>query len=48
MPTGLEDVSKYPGLFAELIKRGYSDSDIIKIARTNLLRVLEQVEMVRV
>ena len=33
VPRGLEDVSKFPSLFAELIHRGYSDSDISKISR---------------
>ena len=48
LPAELEDVSKFPNLFAELIKRKYSDSDIIKIARTNLLRVFKAVEKVRI
>jgi membrane dipeptidase len=42
--SGLEDVSKYPYLVAELLKRGYSDDDIRKIAANNLLRVMRQVE----
>ena len=46
MPVGLEDVSKYPDLFAELIRRGYSDSDVMKIARLNIVRVFEAVEKV--
>jgi membrane dipeptidase len=46
-PTGLEDVSKYPYLFAELIRRGYSDDDIKKVAGLNLIRVFEGVEKVR-
>ena len=44
VPVGLEDVSKYPNLFAELIRRGYSDSDLQKIARGNLIRVFKAVE----
>jgi membrane dipeptidase len=44
--SGLEDVSKYPYLVAELLKRGYSDDDIRKIAANNLLRVMRQVEEV--
>ena len=47
VPTGLEDVSKYPYLFAELIRRGYSDDDIKKVAGLNLIRVFEGVEQVR-
>ena len=43
---GLEDVSKFPNLFAELIKRGYSDEDLQKIARLNLIRVFKGVEAV--
>lgn len=43
-PKGLEDVSKYPYLFAELIRRGYTDDEIKKIARKNLIRVLQDVE----
>jgi membrane dipeptidase len=45
-PEGLEDVSKYPDLFAELIRRGWSDSDLAKLAGGNLLRALRRVEEV--
>ncbi|MCL4813057.1 MAG: dipeptidase [Vicinamibacteraceae bacterium] len=45
-PVGLEDVSKYPALFAELLRRGYSDEDVKKIAGLNLLRVMRQAEQV--
>ena len=45
-PKGLEDVSKYPNLFAELIKRGWSDEDLIGLARENFLRVWKKVEHV--
>jgi membrane dipeptidase len=38
-PRGLEDVSTYPALLAELMKRGYSKDDIRKIAGENILRV---------
>jgi membrane dipeptidase len=44
MPEGLEDVSKYPSLFAELIRRGWSDEDLKKLAGRNLLRVMRQAE----
>ena len=44
VPQGLEDVSKFPQLFAELIRRGWSDSDLKKLAGQNLLRVLRSAE----
>ena len=44
VPAGLEDVSKFPDLFAELIRRGWSDADLRKLAGQNLLRVLRQAE----
>ena len=47
VPKGLEDVSKYPALFAELIRRGYSDDEVVKVARLNLIRVFQDVEEVR-
>ena len=43
---GLEDVSKYPALFAELARRGYTQSDLEKIASRNLIRVLRATEAV--
>ena len=45
VPVGLEDVSSYPQLIAELMRRGYSDEDLRKIARLNILRVMRQVEI---
>lgn len=45
-PTGLEDVSKYPELFAELLARGWSEVDIQKLAGLNLIRVFKEVEQV--
>lgn len=44
--VGLEDVSKYPDLTAELIRRGYKDEDIKKILGLNVLRVMKQAEAV--
>jgi membrane dipeptidase len=44
--VGLEDVSTYPALFAELARRGWSDADLAKLASGNVLRVLEQAEAV--
>lgn len=41
-PAGLEDVSCYPNLTAELIRRGYSDADLKKLLGGNILRVLRQ------
>jgi len=46
MAQGLDDVTRYPYLFAELLKRGYSDEDVMKIAGRNHLRALRQVEQV--
>ncbi|MDX1643982.1 MAG: dipeptidase [Thermoanaerobaculia bacterium] len=43
---GLEDVSKYPYLFAELVERGWSEDDLRKLAAENVLRVLAEVEAV--
>jgi membrane dipeptidase len=45
-PEGLEDVSKYPALLAELQRRGYTKSDLEKVAGLNLLRVFRDVERV--
>ena len=44
LPTGLEDVSTYPALFAELLARGYAEDELEKIAGNNMLRVLRGVE----
>jgi len=44
VPEGLEDVSCYPNLICELLKMGYSDADIRKIAGENFLRVWAAVE----
>ncbi len=43
-PVGLEDVSTFPQLFAELIRRGWTDDDLRKVAGKNLLRVLRAAE----
>ncbi len=43
-PIGLDDVSTYPKLFAELLNRGYSEKDLAKIAGKNVLRVMRAVE----
>ncbi|MEO7275636.1 MAG: dipeptidase [Vicinamibacterales bacterium] len=46
VPLGMEDVSTYPVLTAELLRRGYSDQDLRKILGLNVLRVMRQVEKV--
>jgi len=43
---GLEDVSTYPALTAELLRRGYSDEDVMKINGRNILRVMRTAERV--
>ena len=45
-PVGLEDVSKYPALTAELLRRGYSDQDVKKVLGQNVLRVMRDAERV--
>ncbi|KAK6166558.1 hypothetical protein SNE40_023215 [Patella caerulea] len=45
--VGLEDVSKYPALFAELARRGWTDAELKKLAGENLLRVFKKAEEVR-
>ena len=45
-PEGLSDVSMYPNLFAELIRRGWSDEDLKLLAGENLLRALGRAEQV--
>jgi membrane dipeptidase len=43
---GLEDVSTFPALFAELARRGWSDNDLRKLAGENFLRVFAKAEAV--
>jgi membrane dipeptidase len=45
-PVGLENVSRFPYLFAELVRRGFSERDLEKMASANMLRVLRRVEKV--
>ena len=45
-PAGLEDVSRFPDLFAELIRRGWSDADLEKLAGGNVVRALAAAETV--
>jgi membrane dipeptidase len=44
LPTDLEDVSCFPNLVAELLRRGYSESDVRGIAGGNVLRVMRSAE----
>lgn len=48
LPQGLGDVSTYPALLAELMRRGWSDADIAKLAGGNILRVMAAAETVAV
>ncbi len=48
LPEGMEDVSKLPRITYELLKRGHSEEDILKILGGNLLRVFSEVERVSV
>jgi membrane dipeptidase len=43
-PRGLESVADFPRLFAELLRRGYSEADLKKISGQNLLRVMRAAE----
>ena len=45
-PTGLEGVETYPIVFAELIRRGWSDANLAKLAGGNVLRALRGAEAV--
>lgn len=46
LPVGLEGVETYPALLAELMRRGWSEADIRKLAGENMLRVMRAVEAV--
>ena len=46
LPEGLGDVSTYPALLAEMMRRGWSDADVAKLAGGNVLRVMERAEAV--
>jgi membrane dipeptidase len=47
LPDGLEDVATYPALLAELMRRGWSDAHIAKLAGGNVLRVMEAAARVK-
>ena len=44
LPRGLEDVSCYPNLIYELLKKGYTEADIKKVCSDNFLRVWSEVQ----
>ena len=46
LPQGLKDVSCYPNLIGELLKKGYTEEDIRMICSENFLRVWSEVEKV--
>ncbi|XP_005052622.1 PREDICTED: dipeptidase 2 [Ficedula albicollis] len=46
-PEGLEDVSKYPSLIEELLRRGWNETELKGVLRENFLRVFREVEKVR-
>ncbi len=46
LPEGLKDVSGYPNLLAELLRRGYAEDDIAKICSGNIIRVWNDVSRI--
>lgn len=46
VPEGLDDVSRYPALLEELVRRGYTRDEVAKVAGLNLLRVMDEAEAV--
>jgi membrane dipeptidase len=46
VPVGLEDVTTFPDLTVELLRRGWSDDDVRKLLGLNLLRVIREAESV--
>ncbi len=46
VPAGLEDVSRFPDLLGELLRRGWTEADVKKVAGWNALRVLREAERV--
>jgi len=45
-PAGLDDVSRFPALLDELLRRGFSEADVRKVVGLNVLRVMQEVESV--
>jgi membrane dipeptidase len=48
LPVGLKDVSQYPNLLAELLRRGWSERDLAKLCGENVLRVMAEAEGVAI
>lgn len=46
-PKGLEDVSKYPALVLELLRRNWTENELADVLRQNFIRVFKEVEKVR-
>jgi membrane dipeptidase len=46
VPVGLPDVSAYPALLEELMRRGWTDADVARLAGGNILRVMDEAEAV--
>jgi membrane dipeptidase len=46
VPVGLEDVSRFPDLIAELLRRGWTEADVRKLVGLNVLRVMREAERV--
>jgi len=46
LPVGLDDVSKFPDLIAELLRRNYTEDEVKKVVGENLIRVFEKAEEV--
>ena len=44
LPEGMDDVSRFPYLTAELLRRGYSEADVAKVLGGNILRVMRRAE----
>jgi membrane dipeptidase len=45
-PEGLDDVSQFPNLVAEMLRRGWGDEDVMKVIGVNVLRVMQEAELV--
>jgi membrane dipeptidase len=48
VPVGLDGPNRYPALLEELMRRGWTDADIAKLAGENVLRVMAAAEKVAV